>query len=111
MEQTHARKEKLIKDRVKACEMSDKRWFEKKEEIRSRVRQQEKSMVEVAKGYRLKSETYWKDREVQQRQQLRDFSVKYHRLYNSNIRTPTSPNSELTGSFVTFDQHKLNSLL
>lgn len=55
MEQSQARKEKLIKDRVKACEMSDKRWFHKKEEIRSRVRQQERSMVEVAKDYRLKS--------------------------------------------------------
>lgn len=111
MEETHARKEKLIKDRVKACEMSDKRWFEKKEEIRSRVRQQEQNTAEVAKGYRLKSETYWKDREVQQRQQLRDFSVKYHRLYNSNIRTPNSPTTELTASFATFDHHKINSLL
>lgn len=39
MEQSQARKEKMIKDRVKACEMSDKRWFHKKEEIRSRVKQ------------------------------------------------------------------------
>ena len=38
MEQTHARKEKLIKDRVKACENYDKRWFQKKEEIKFKVR-------------------------------------------------------------------------
>jgi hypothetical protein len=62
MEESHERKEKVIKDRVKACELSDKRWFQKKEEIKSKVRQQELSMVEVAEGYRLKSETFWKDR-------------------------------------------------
>ena len=96
MQQSHARKEKLIQDRVKACEATDKRWFQKKEEIRSRVRQQEQSMVEVAKGYRLKSETYWQEREAHQKQQLRDFSAKYHRLYNSNVRPQPSPDKPVT---------------
>lgn len=107
MQQTHARKEKLIQDRVKACENYDKKWFEKKEEIKSRVRQQEQSMVEVARGYRLKSETFWRDREAQQKQQLRDFSAKHHKLYNSNVRTPSSP----TASLISFDPQRLNSLL
>ena len=64
-------------------------------------------MVEVANGYRLKSETFWKDREAQQKQQLRDFSAKYHRLYNSNVRAPTSP----TASLFSFDPQRLNFLI
>lgn len=100
MQQSHQRKEKLINDRVKACESSDKRWFQKKEDIKIRVRQQEQSMVEVAKGYRLKSETFWKEREANERQHLRDFSAKYHRLYNSNA--PASPSPSAT--VVSFDQ-------
>lgn len=64
-------------------------------------------MVEVAKGYRLKSETFWKEREASQRQQLRDFSAKYHRLYNSKAPTVPSPSHSL----LSFDQNKLASLI
>jgi adenylosuccinate synthase len=55
LERSLERKEKLLKDRVKGYEQSDKRWFHKKEEIKSKVKEEEKSMVEVARDYRLKS--------------------------------------------------------
>lgn len=64
LEKSLERKDKLISDKVKNYNMNDKRWFHKKEEIKDRVKEEEKSMLEVAKAYRLKSETFWREREI-----------------------------------------------
>lgn len=64
LEKSLERKGKLISDKVKTYNMNDKRWFHKKEEIKDKVKEEEKSMVEVAKVYRLKSETFWREREI-----------------------------------------------
>lgn len=108
LEKSLERKDKLISDKVKNYNMNDKRWFHKKEEIKDRVKEEEKSMVEVAKAYRLKSETFWKEREVAERRNLREFSSKYHQMYNSNTRSMRGDRSATVSAF---NDEKLADLL
>lgn len=65
-------------------------------------------MREVAKDYRLKSEHYWRERENQTRQILRQSSQKHHHLYNSNLQSARTKDNK---SDIDFDQARYEELI